>query len=216
MSTKTLALLAALAVCLPAARAQDAEAGHRKVAMCIGCHGITGYQASFPEVYKVPKIAGQSAKYIVAALAEYKKGDRRHPTMRAIAGSMSEQDMADVAAYYERLGQSEGPMATPVAAHQPSAEVAALLTKGACASCHGANYAQPIDPSYPKIAGQYADYLFVALKSYQTVGNPQVGRGNAIMAGVAKQFSHAELKALAGYVASLPGPLKTVSQPEFR
>jgi cytochrome c553 len=61
--------------------------------------------------------------------------------------------------------------------------VAALLTKGNCASCHGANFNKPIDPSYPKIAGQHADYLYVALKAYQTDGNPQVGRGNAIMAG---------------------------------
>src|ERR1041385_7160778 len=65
----------------------DAKAGEKKNAMCIGCHGIVGYQASFPQVYKVPKIAGQNAKYIVAALDEYRKGDRKHPSMRAIAGS---------------------------------------------------------------------------------------------------------------------------------
>ena len=63
----------------------DAKAGENKVAMCIGCHGIKGYQASFPEVYKVPMISGQGAKYIVSALSAYKKGDRRHPTMGAIA-----------------------------------------------------------------------------------------------------------------------------------
>ena len=69
--------------------------------MCIGCHGIKGYQASFPEVHKVPMIAGQSAKYIVAALTAYKNGDRKHPTMRGIADTLSEQDMTDIAAYYE-------------------------------------------------------------------------------------------------------------------
>src|SRR3972149_2912438 len=56
-----------------------------KVATCVGCHGIKGYQASFPEVYKVPMIAGQSAKYIAAALTEYKRGERKHPTMRSVA-----------------------------------------------------------------------------------------------------------------------------------
>jgi cytochrome c553 len=78
----------------------DAKAGETKNAMCIGCHGIKGYQASFPEVYKVPMISGQGAKYITAALNEYKKGERKHPTMRAIADSLSDQDIADLAAHY--------------------------------------------------------------------------------------------------------------------
>ncbi len=68
-------------------------------------------------------------------------------------------------------------MATPKAApaepsRQPSPQVAALLKKANCASCHGANYSKPIDPTYPKIAGQHADYLYVALKAYRTSGNP--------------------------------------------
>jgi cytochrome c553 len=82
----------------------DAKAGETKNAMCIGCHGIKGYQASFPEVYKVPMISGQGAKYITAALNEYKKGDRKHPTMRAIADSLSDQDIADLAAHYSADG----------------------------------------------------------------------------------------------------------------
>ena len=78
----------------------DAQAGEKKIALCIGCHGIVGYQASFPEVHKVPKISGQGAKYIASALSAYKKGDRKHPTMRGIAAGLSDQDIADVAAYY--------------------------------------------------------------------------------------------------------------------
>ncbi len=58
----------------------NAKAGESKISLCIGCHGIKGYQASFPEVYKVPKISGQSAKYIVSALTAYKKGERKHPS----------------------------------------------------------------------------------------------------------------------------------------
>ena len=90
--------------------------------------------------------------------------------------------------------------------------MAALLQKGACVSCHGNNFNTPIDANTPKIAGQYADYLFVALKAYKTDGNRLVGRSNPVMAGQAKQFSNAELKAIAEYVASLPGELKTVPQ----
>ena len=195
------------------ARAQDVKAGEKKIAMCIGCHGIPGYQASFPEIHKVPMIAGQNAKYIVAALQAYAKGDRKHPTMRGIAGSLSEQDMADVAAFYEQ--QAKLP-AAPDSIPAAPANVAELLTKGACVSCHGANFSKPIDPSYPKLAGQHADYLTVALKSYKTEHNNNVGRSNGVMAGQVKQFSNAELKAIASYIATLPSELATVPQGKFR
>ena len=78
----------------------DATAAKNKVAMCVGCHGIPGYKASFPEVYRVPMLGGQSEKYIAAALYAYKKGERKHPTMVGIAAGLSDQDIADVAAYY--------------------------------------------------------------------------------------------------------------------
>lgn len=219
LATTTLAtaLVAVLATTLgSAAHAQDAaDAARQKVAMCIGCHGITGYQASFPEVHKVPKISGQNAKYIAAALTAYRKGERKHPTMKGIAASMSDQDIADVAAFYEASGKDLPPPAatTPPA---PSADIQALLTKGNCMACHGADLNKPIDPSYPKIAGQHADYLYVALKAYQTERNPQIGRANPIMGTQAKLFTHTELKQLATYVASLPGELKTVPQPKLR
>ena len=134
----------------------DAKAGLKKIDMCIGCHGIVGYQASFPEVYKVPKISGQGAKYIVSALTAYKKGDRKHPTMRGIAESLSDQDMADVAAYYEGHGVVAGAQG-PGKAADGSAKAAELVKKGACVSCHGDSFSKPIDPTYPKIAGQHAD-----------------------------------------------------------
>lgn len=76
---RTLVAAATFSVAL-AAQAQgvtgDVQAGHKKAEMCIGCHGIPGYQNSFPEIHKVPKISGQTDKYIVAALNAYKKGDR--------------------------------------------------------------------------------------------------------------------------------------------
>jgi len=78
----------------------DAKAGEAKISNCIGCHSIPGYKASFPTVYAVPLIAGQSEKYLVNALVAYRKGDRDHPTMRAIAGSLSDQDIADISAYF--------------------------------------------------------------------------------------------------------------------
>ena len=193
----------------------DAKAGEKKNDMCIGCHGIAGYQASFPEIYKVPKISGQGAKYIVSALSAYKKGERKHPTMRGIGDSLSDQDMADVAAFYESHGAVPGAPA-PGKAPEGSAKAAELVKKGACASCHGDNFSKPIDPTYPKIAGQHSDYLFVALKAYKTENNPLVGRGNAVMAGIAKQFTNAEMKEMANYISRLPGDLKVVPQAKFR
>lgn len=209
----SLALAATLGLLTTQAQAQDVAAGQKKVAMCIGCHGIPGYQATFPEVHKVPMIAGQNAKYIASALTAYAKGDRKHPTMRGIALSLSDQDIADISAYYEQLGKAAP---APEVAAAPSEAVKALLDKGACASCHGANFSKPIDGSYPKLAGQHADYLYVALKSYQTEGNAVVGRGNAIMAGQVKQFSLSELKTISKYLASLPGEVATVAQPRLR
>ena len=196
------------------AMAQSAQAGEKKAAMCIGCHGIPGYKASFPEVYRVPMIAGQNAKYIISALGQYKKGDRKHPTMRAIAASLSDQDMADLAAFYSTEAKAE-PVPASLTGTVPN-DVAELLKKGNCASCHGANFSTPIDPSYPKLAGQHPDYLFVALKEYQTDKNPQVGRNNAILMGMARPFTHAEAKQLAAYIASLQGELKTVPQSRWR
>ena len=209
--------LALLAFCSSSVNAQDlvgnASAGESKIAACIGCHGIIGYQASFPEVYKVPKISRQNSKYIVSALKAYKSGERKHPTMRSVAMSLSDQDMADVAAYYETHGAA---ITLPEQVSAASPKVNELLTKGGCTSCHGANLSKPIDPSYPKIAGQNRDYLYIALKSYKNDGNATWGRGNAVMGGISKQFTNAELKELSNFIGTQPGELLVVPQAKFR
>ncbi|MSQ19118.1 MAG: cytochrome c [Betaproteobacteria bacterium] len=78
----------------------NAERAKGKVSICIGCHGIAGYKSVFPEVYHVPMIAGQNPGYIANALKAYRSGDRTHPSMRGIARGLSDEDIADVAAYY--------------------------------------------------------------------------------------------------------------------
>jgi cytochrome c553 len=200
----------------------DAGAGAKKVAMCIGCHGLPGYQSSFPTVYKVPKIAGQNAKYIVAALNGYKSGDRKHPSMRGIAASMSDQDMADVAAYYENLGKQAGAAAVPETPQEPPPALKDKVV--VCVACHGKNFNNTVDPANPRLAGQYADYLLVSLKAYMTDNNPRVGRNSATMRGMVVQeaegkkkpvFTNAELKLLSEYLAELPGELRTVPQSRF-
>ena len=218
---KLLTTMFALAVACVTVSAQaqtvtgKAENGAKKVAMCVGCHGIIGYQASFPEIHKVPMIAGQSATYIVAALNAYKGGDRKHPTMRAIADTLTEQDIADLGAYYSTLGVKEGSAPPAAAVKEPNERVQALIARdkdNSCTKCHGANFNTPNDGTVAKLAGQHADYLYVALKSYKIEKNANLGRSNGVMSGQAKKFTNAELKELAKYISSLPGELKTVPE----
>ena len=103
--TSVLATVLATLVASPMASAQnaiagDAAKGRDKTQMCQGCHGIDGWRTAYPEVYRVPRIGFQHEAYLVRALQEYKNGQRTHPSMRAIAASLSDQDMADLAAYY--------------------------------------------------------------------------------------------------------------------
>ena len=119
MNTTRFLLAAALAAGAPMVLAQQAaaptagnpDAAKAHVSMCTGCHTIPGYQASFPRVYHVPKIGGQSAKYIEAALTAYKKGERNHPTMKVIAEGLSDQQIADLAAYYSERGSEPAAVA---------------------------------------------------------------------------------------------------------
>jgi cytochrome c553 len=194
----------------------NAAKGEKLSDQCVGCHGIKGYHASFPEIYHVPMLFGQSEKYIASALSAYKRGERKHPTMRGVAGVLTDQDMADLASYYSTT-RTTGHVAQASGQSPEHTEAGLeLVKKAGCQACHGENFNKPIDPSYPKIAGQYADYIAVALRAYKTEGNGLVGRGNAVMGGVAKQFSNAEIKILAEYVASLPGDLETIPQKAFK
>jgi cytochrome c553 len=102
-----------VAAVVPAADAAAADivanpkAAPNKIEQCIGCHGIPEYKTAYPEVYRVPMIGGQSAKYIEAALQAYKKGDRKHPQMNPTAQRLSDQDIADIAAYYAQQGPAK-------------------------------------------------------------------------------------------------------------
>ena len=106
-----LALAAAAVSAAGAASAADVvgnpKAAQNKVEQCIGCHGIPEYKTGYPEVYRVPMLGGQSAKYLQAALQAYKKGDRKHPQMNPNARVLSDQDIADIAAYYAQQGSAK-------------------------------------------------------------------------------------------------------------
>ena len=97
-----LAISAAMALLLSASAwaEGDPARGRARAQMCEGCHGIADYRTAYPEVYQVPRIGGQQAAYIIKTLQDYKTGARKHPTMRGIAATLTEQDMADLASYY--------------------------------------------------------------------------------------------------------------------
>ncbi len=98
-SMAVLFVLTGLFAAAPARAAGDPAAGQHKARLCAGCHSIEGYRNAYPP-YRVPKLGGQHAEYLIAALRGYRAGERAHPTMHAIAATLSDQDMADLAAYF--------------------------------------------------------------------------------------------------------------------
>lgn len=185
-------LLAAgwFAVAPEAMAAGNAERGERLAYSCLGCHGIPNYKNTYP-TYSVPKLGGQTAQYIVLSLQAYRNKERSHGTMHAQAYSMSDQDMADIAAYFAGTPVTSNPNAKPVGTAPEAAAV--------CVSCHG-NDGVGIVPEYPTLAGQHADYLARALTDYK-----RGGRKNAVMAGFAGGLSDADIRALARFYAAQPG-----------
>jgi len=160
--------------------AGDPEAGRVKANTCMGCHGIPNYTNVYP-TYRVPKLGGQSEGLIVAALQEYKSGDRPHKTMHAQAASMSDQDMADIAAFLAHAPVNKDGM--------PGAGQNSDIDKAKpCFACHGPNGGKPVLPNAPILAGQYANYIEHALHEYKASQ-----RKNPQMAPMAAPLSDADI-----------------------
>ncbi len=180
--------------CSPVLADGNPAAGQQKFSTCAGCHGIPGYTNVYP-TYHVPRLGGQRAEYIVSALKSYRAGDRQHPTMHANSWNLSDQDMADIAAY----------VASYTADHPPQrvrGDVQAGAKKSAtCIACHGPDgheVVREIQPPVPRLAGQYEDYLRKSLQEYHSGV-----RKNAVMNGIAAPLSAQDMADLAAYYASL-------------
>ena len=141
----------------------DATRGSVIGQTCAGCHGIPGYYNAQP-AYHVPKLGGQNADYIEVALQGYRRGTRGHDTMQAQASSLSDQDIADVAAYFASFtGEAES-----ARSHASQAKIEAGRAKSTtCQSCHGAE-GVAASPQWPNLAGQHENYLQVALERYKS------------------------------------------------
>jgi cytochrome c553 len=165
---------------------------------CLGCHGVDGYRNAYPN-YSVPKLVGQHPEYIIAALQEYRGDQRSHATMHAQASELTDQDMADIAAYFT------GPplQAAPAPANAPPAPAAVAV----CAACHGATGISVV-PNYPNLAGQHPDYLKREIAEYK-----DGGRKNAIMSGMAATIKDSDVDALADYFSKMRPSLGTLDRP---
>lgn len=197
---KLLAAASCWALLGPAQAQDDTEAGKYAFATCSGCHAVPGYTNAYP-TYRVPRLGGQYAEYIVAALQAYKAGQRNHATMTANAHALSDQAMADIGAYLAAFDGSARP--GPVRGN-PSAG-AGKAEQGGCAGCHGADGNDSTAPNFPKLAGQYEDYLIKALREYRSGEREQ-----AIMNGIAAELSDQDIADLAAFYASRTSGLATV------
>ncbi len=172
----------------------DAERGAVIAQTCTGCHGIPGYYNAQP-AYHVPKLGGQNADYIEVALQGYRRGTRKHETMQAQASTLSDQDIADVAAYFESFeGEAERGRS-----RASEAMVEAGRAKAAtCVACHGPEGVAAA-PQWPNLAGQQASYLRAALEQYK-----DGGRVDMVMNPLIQPLDDTAIEELAAFFAAQP------------
>ncbi|MEJ2127210.1 MAG: c-type cytochrome [Woeseiaceae bacterium] len=195
-SVLTAALFLVLGAATPAFAEGDPAAGAKIGYSCLGCHGVPGYRNAYPS-YRVPKLGGQKAAYLVIALKGYREGMRPHPTMGAQASSLTDQQIEDVAAYLASIG---GETVAAGGSKAPSFEL--TMT---CTACHGQN-GIGLAPTWPTLAGQHEDYLVHALKQYR-----DGERKDPVMAPMAAALTDHEIELLAEYYSGLEG-LETTDQ----
>jgi len=191
--------IAGLALLGTAHAAGDAEAGKTKSAMCAACHGPDGNSIA----PNFPKLAGQSAEYIVKQLSDYKSGERTDATMNGMTAALSEQDMADLAAFYASLKPAIGKAAEDKVELGETLYRAGNSASGvsACAACHGpAGGGNPM-AKFPAVSGQYADYTVAQLKNFRS--GARANDAGSMMRMVAKKMTDAEIEAVAQYIQGL-------------
>jgi cytochrome c553 len=176
-----------------AGAAGDPGRGKELSYTCLGCHGIENYKNVYP-TYSVPELVGQHPEYLIAALKEYRAGERSHATMHQQAASLSDQDILDIAVYFA------GPVLKPgtTTVGTPPPKVAQL-----CVACHGKD-GVGIMGDYPTLAGQHADYLARALQEYK-----KGDRKNAVMPTFMTGVTDAEVEEIAEYYSEQTPALKT-------
>lgn len=177
----------------------DAEAGKTKAAACAGCHGVDGNSL----LSSNPKLAGQNAKYVVAQLQYFKSGERDNAVMKGMAAGLSDQDMADIAAYYAAQTPKVG------AADETLVHRGEQIYRGgdkeasipACIGCHGPQGEGNPGSNYPALSGQHEDYVRAQLYAYRK--EQRVNPKADIMMGVTRYMSDKDIDAVSSYIQGL-------------
>ena len=186
------------------------EAGASKSAICAACHGVDGN--SSVSIY--PKLAGQSAIYLQKQLAAFKNSQtsgRYDPTMLGMVMALSEQDMADLAAYYASQAQTLGTTPKEVVAAGEKLYLGGDLKReiAACVACHGPRGNGMTLAGFPKISGQHPDYIkkqLIAFRNFSESTEPGVFRANdpkGMMRDVAAKLTDKEIELLSQYLFGL-------------
>ena len=173
----------------------DAARGKTLAYTCTGCHGVPGYRNAYPS-FHVPKLGGQNADYVEIALQSYRSGRRPHATMQAQAAALSDQDIADIAAY---LAGIEGEPAAGISAANAALVRAGRQRSTACVPCHG-NDGSAASPQWPHLAGQHASYLRHSLEEYRSGA-----RADAVMEPMVATLEETALAELAAFYAAQAG-----------
>lgn len=183
----------------------DAARGKAQLMMCSACHGPDGNSAA----PNFPKLAGQGAKYLYKQLVDVRDGNRNIVQMTGMLNGKSDQDLADMAAFYASQAIT-GAKADPALV-----ELGKKIYNGgnastgvaACIACHGPNGKGLAPAGYPRLAGQHADYIAAQLTMYRTGYDDPAGRTNdgdtKIMRATARGLSDAQIKAVASYASGL-------------
>lgn len=179
----------------------DAAAGKGKSLVCAGCHGPDGNSIA----PNFPKLAGQHENYLIKQLTEFKSGVRKDSTgmMLGMVAALSEQDMADISAYFSsqkiKAGTTDSKHIT-AGTRLYRAGNAATDVSG-CMGCHGPKGAGNPDANFPAIGGQYADYIAKQLKEFR--GGIRTNDTAKMMQNITARMTDADIEALSSYIAGL-------------
>ena len=183
----------------PAGAVGDLAAGKTKAAACAACHGADGNSAN-PEW---PKLAGQHEKYMVKQLADFKAGERNNAMMAPMAAGLSEQDMADIAAYYGSQTLTGGKADPALVDAGEKLYRGGNTTTGvaACIACHAPNGMGNPQANFPRLSGQHAAYIVNQLKAFRA--GERANDAGKMMQNIAARMTDAEMQAVASYIEGL-------------
>jgi len=179
--------------------AGDAEAGKAKAAVCAACHGADGkaLQAEYPN------LAAQGEKYLIKQLQEFKSGVRENALMMPMAANLSDEDMADIAAFYASLPAIQGVASEENLTLGQNIYRGGITSAGiaACIGCHGPTGQGVPLAGFPMLSGQNSSYVYTTLQQFRA--GTRANDANEVMRGIAHRITNEEIAAVANYVQGL-------------